>query len=193
MPSVLTWFCLCSVSSFSPGDRDDARVLSSVASTWGLSGPGFAIGRLPLVHRVFPSICPAAALFKVVGSDSADTPNHLLFALNDSRLVVSLTHSPVIVFEASHICSPGDNPSQYIRSFQLRQRLPLSGKCMRIRAIFLSSWPFYVNQMAAIIASWRKSSTYQPCSQSPDGAPEGRLRPFQPAVCMIHFSHLSSR
>jgi nucleoporin NUP159 len=38
---------------------------------------------------------------------SSVTPNHLLFALNDSKLDIGLTHGPIIIFDAGDICSPG--------------------------------------------------------------------------------------
>ena len=38
---------------------------------------------------------------------SSVTPNHLLFALNDSKLVIDPTHGPIIIFDACDICSPG--------------------------------------------------------------------------------------
>ena len=48
---------------------------------------------------------------------SSVTPNYLVFACNDTRLVVGLTQGPVIVFDASSICSIGNNEVTPLHSF----------------------------------------------------------------------------
>ncbi|KAI0059163.1 hypothetical protein BV25DRAFT_1918637 [Artomyces pyxidatus] len=45
------------------------------------------------------------------------TPHYVIFACNDSRLLVGLTEGPVLVFDASSVCTPGSNEVGPIHSF----------------------------------------------------------------------------
>jgi len=86
---------------------------------------------------------------------SSVTPNHLLFALNDTRLVVGLTHGPVIVFEASAICSPGDNEVTPLHTFLSTTPTPTA-----VRQMYAN--PGDIPEVVAIL---RES----------DGSPNGQL------------------
>jgi nucleoporin NUP159 len=61
---------------------------------------------------------------------SSVNPNYLIFALNDTRLVVGLTHGPVIVFEASAICSPGNNEVTPLHTFLPTTQTPTAVRQM---------------------------------------------------------------
>ena len=86
---------------------------------------------------------------------SSVTPNYLLFALNDSRLVVGLTHGPVIVFEASAICSPGDNEVTPLHTF-----LPTTPTPTAVRQMYAN--PGDIPDLVAIL-------------REPDGSPDSQL------------------
>jgi nucleoporin NUP159 len=86
---------------------------------------------------------------------SSVTPNYLLFALNDSRLVVGLTHGPVIVFEASAICSPGDNEATPLHTF-----LPTTSTPTAVRQMYAN--PGDIPDLVAIL-------------REPDGSPDSQL------------------
>ena len=75
---------------------------------------------------------------------SSVTPNHLVFALNDSRLVIGLTHGPVIVFEASDICSPGDNEVNPLHTF-----LPTTPTPTAVRQMYAN--PGNIPELVAIL------------------------------------------
>lgn len=83
------------------------------------------------------------------------TPNYLLFALNDTRLVVGLTHGPVIVFEASAICSPGDNEVTPLNTF-----LPTTPTPTAVRQMYAN--PGDIPELVAIL-------------REPDGTPDSQL------------------
>ena len=83
------------------------------------------------------------------------TPNYLLFALNDTRLVVGLTHGPVIVFEASAICSPGDNEVTPLNTF-----LPTTPTPTAVRQMYAN--PGDIPELVAIL-------------REPDGTPNSQL------------------
>ncbi|KAF8260198.1 hypothetical protein EI94DRAFT_1897679 [Lactarius quietus] len=61
---------------------------------------------------------------------SSVTPNYLIFTCNDTRLVVSLTQGPVIVFDASAICSTGTNEVTPLHTFLLTTRTPTAVRQM---------------------------------------------------------------
>jgi nucleoporin NUP159 len=86
---------------------------------------------------------------------SSVTPNHLLFALNDTRLVVGLTHGPVIVFEASSICSPGDNEVTALHTFLSTTPTPTA-----VRQMYAN--PGDIPEVVAIL-------------REPDGSPNSQL------------------
>lgn len=86
---------------------------------------------------------------------SSVTPNYLLFALNDTRLVVGLTHGPVIVFEASAICSPGDNEVTPLHTF-----LPTTPAPTAVRQMYAN--PGDIPDLVAIL-------------REPDGSPDSQL------------------
>ena len=75
---------------------------------------------------------------------SSVTPNHLVFALNDSKLVVGLTHGPVIVFKASDICSPGDNEISPLHTF-----LPTTPAPTAVRQMYAN--PGDIPELVAIL------------------------------------------
>jgi nucleoporin NUP159 len=86
---------------------------------------------------------------------STATPNHLIFAYNDTRLVVGLTHGPVIVFEASSICSPGSNEVAPLHTF-----LPTTPTPSAVRQMYANPGDF--PQLVAIL-------------REPDGSPDSQL------------------
>jgi nucleoporin NUP159 len=86
---------------------------------------------------------------------SSVTPNHLVFALNDSKLVIGLTHGPVIVFEASDICSPGDNEVNPLHTF-----LPTTPTPTAVRQMYAN--PGDIPELVAIL-------------REPDGSPNSQL------------------
>jgi nucleoporin NUP159 len=86
---------------------------------------------------------------------SSVTPNYLLFALNDTRLVVGLTHGPVIVFEASAICSPGNNEVTPLHTF-----LPTTPTPTAVRQMHAN--PGDIPDLVAIL-------------REPDGSPDSQL------------------
>jgi nucleoporin NUP159 len=86
---------------------------------------------------------------------SSVTPNCLIFALNDTRLVVGLTHGPVIVFEASAICSPGDNEVTPLHTF-----LPTTPSPTAVRQMYAN--PGDIPELVALL-------------REPDGSPDSQL------------------
>lgn len=86
---------------------------------------------------------------------SSVTPNQLVFAFNDSKLVIGLTHGPVIVFEASDICSPGDNEVSPLHTF-----LPTTPTPTAVRQMHAN--PGDIPELVAIL-------------REPDGSPNGQL------------------
>jgi nucleoporin NUP159 len=86
---------------------------------------------------------------------SSVTPNYLLFALNDTRLIVGLTHGPVIVFEASAICSPGNNEVTPLHTF-----LPTTPTPTAVRQMYAN--PGDIPELVAML-------------REPDGSPDSQL------------------
>ncbi|KAH9974839.1 hypothetical protein BJV74DRAFT_888917 [Russula compacta] len=86
---------------------------------------------------------------------SSVTPNCLVFALNDTRLVIGLTHGPVIVFEATAICSPGDNEVTPLHTF-----LPTTSTPTAVRQMYAN--PGDIPELVAIL-------------REPDGSPDSQL------------------
>lgn len=86
---------------------------------------------------------------------SSVTPNCLIFACNDTRLVVGLTHGPVIVFEASSICSSGNNEVTPLHTF-----LPTTSTPTAVRQMYAN--PGDIPHLVAIL-------------REPDGSPDSQL------------------
>ena len=86
---------------------------------------------------------------------SSVSPNYLIFALNDTRLVVGLTHGPVIVFEASAICSPGTDEVTPLHTF-----LPTTPTPTAVRQMYAN--PGDIPELVAIL-------------REPDGSPDSQL------------------
>ncbi|KAI0297266.1 hypothetical protein B0F90DRAFT_1918788 [Multifurca ochricompacta] len=86
---------------------------------------------------------------------STVTPNYLLFACNDTRLVVALTHGPVIVFEASAICSPGTDEVTPLHTF-----LPTTPTPTAVRQMYAN--PGDIPELVALL-------------REPDGSPDSQL------------------
>jgi nucleoporin NUP159 len=86
---------------------------------------------------------------------SSVNPNYLIFALNDTRLIVGLTHGPVIVFEASAICSPGDNEVTPLHTF-----LPTTPTPTAVRQMYAN--PGDISELVALL-------------REPDGSPDSQL------------------
>ncbi|KAI9512957.1 hypothetical protein F5148DRAFT_560372 [Russula earlei] len=86
---------------------------------------------------------------------SSVTPNYLLFALNDTRLVVGLIQGPVIVFDASAICSPGDNQVAPLHTF-----LPTTPAPTAVRQMYAN--PGDIPELVALL-------------REPDGSPDSQL------------------
>ncbi|KAH9958575.1 hypothetical protein BC827DRAFT_1377594 [Russula dissimulans] len=86
---------------------------------------------------------------------SSVTPNYLAFALNDTRLVVGLIHGPVIVFEASAICSPGNNQVTPLHTF-----LPTTPTPTAVRQMYAN--PGDIPELVALL-------------REPDGSPDSQL------------------
>jgi len=86
---------------------------------------------------------------------SSVTPNYLAFALNDTRLVVGLIHGPVIVFEASTICSPGNNQVTPLHTF-----LPTTPTPTAVRQMYAN--PGDIPELVALL-------------REPDGSPDSQL------------------
>lgn len=77
----------------------------------------------------------------------------------------------------------------YIRFFQLRQPLSPSGKCMRFRAIFLSSWLFYVNHKVVLIAKLVEVISVYAVSRRMERRRDSR----DLSNLAVHISHLDSQ
>ncbi|KAI9449464.1 hypothetical protein F5148DRAFT_1340758 [Russula earlei] len=86
---------------------------------------------------------------------SSVSPNYLLFSLNDTRLVVGLIQGPVIVFDASAICSPGDNQVTPLHTF-----LPTMPAWTTIHQMYAN--PGDIPELVALL--WE-----------PDGSPDSQL------------------
>lgn len=86
---------------------------------------------------------------------SSVTPNHLIFACNDSRLVVGLTQGLVIVFDASSICSAGTNEVTPLHTF-----LPTTPTPTAVRQMYAN--PGDIPELVAIL-------------REPDGSPDSQL------------------
>jgi nucleoporin NUP159 len=86
---------------------------------------------------------------------SSVNPNYLIFALNDTRLVVGLTHGPVIVFEASAICSPGNNEVTPLHTF-----LPTTPTPTAVRQMYAN--PGDIPELVALL-------------REQDGSPDSQL------------------
>jgi nucleoporin NUP159 len=83
------------------------------------------------------------------------TPNYLVFACNDTRLVVGLTQGPVIVFDASAICSTGTNEVTPLHTF-----LPTTTTPTAVRQMYAN--PGDIPELVALL-------------REPDGNPESQL------------------
>ncbi|KAF8274784.1 hypothetical protein EI94DRAFT_1713043 [Lactarius quietus] len=86
---------------------------------------------------------------------SSVTPNYLVFASNDTRLVVGLTQGPVIVFDASAICSTGTNEVTPLHTFLPTTRTPTA-----VRQMYAN--PGDIPELVALL-------------REPDGNPESQL------------------
>ncbi|KAH8983182.1 hypothetical protein EDB92DRAFT_1891452 [Lactarius akahatsu] len=86
---------------------------------------------------------------------SSVSPNYLVFACNDTRLVVGLTQGPVIVFDASAICSTGTNEVTPLHTF-----LPTTPTPTAVRQMYAN--PGDVPELVALL-------------REPDGRPDSQL------------------
>ncbi|KAI9454582.1 hypothetical protein BJY52DRAFT_1284294 [Lactarius psammicola] len=86
---------------------------------------------------------------------SSVTPNYLVFACNDTRLVVGLTQGPVIVFDASAICSMGTNEVTPLHTF-----LPTTPTPTAVRQMYAN--PGDIPELVALL-------------REPDGSPDSQL------------------
>ncbi|KAH8991372.1 hypothetical protein EDB86DRAFT_2936304 [Lactarius hatsudake] len=86
---------------------------------------------------------------------SSVTPNYLVFACNDTRLVVGLTQGLVIVFDASAICSTGTNEVTPLHTF-----LPTTPTPTAVRQMYAN--PGDVPELVALL-------------REPDGRPDSQL------------------
>jgi len=86
---------------------------------------------------------------------SSVTPNYLVFACNDTRLVVGLTQGPVIVFDASAICSTGTNDVTPLHTF-----LPTTPTPTAVRQMYEN--PGDIPELVALL-------------REPDGNPNSQL------------------
>ncbi len=86
---------------------------------------------------------------------SSVTPNYLIFARNDTRLVVGLTQGPVIVFDASAICSTGTNEITPLHTF-----LPTTPTPTAVRQMYAN--PGDIPELVALL-------------REPDGSPDSQL------------------
>ena len=82
-------------------------------------------------------------------------PNHLLFALNVSRLIVGLIHDPVVMFEEDNEVSP-------LKTFLPTTPAPTAVRQMYANPGNIPELVAILRQMSAQIASW-ESSMYRPC------------------------------
>ena len=83
------------------------------------------------------------------------TPNYLVFACNDTRLVVGLTQGPVIVFDASAICSTGTNEVTPLHTF-----LPTTTTPTAVRQMYAN--PGDIPELVVLL-------------REPDGNPQSQL------------------
>ncbi|KAH9029881.1 hypothetical protein EDB85DRAFT_1965294 [Lactarius pseudohatsudake] len=86
---------------------------------------------------------------------SSVSPNYLVFACNDTRLVVGLTQGLVIVFDASAICSTGTNEVTPLHTF-----LPTTPTPTAVRQMYAN--PGDIPDLVAIL-------------REPDGTPDSQL------------------
>ncbi|KAH9057852.1 hypothetical protein EDB87DRAFT_1792581 [Lactarius vividus] len=86
---------------------------------------------------------------------SSVTPNYLIFACNDTRLIVGLTQGQVIVFDSSAICSTGTNEVTPLHTF-----LPTTPTPTAVRQMYAN--PGDIPELVALL-------------REPDGNPDSQL------------------